>query len=272
MPFPFRLGTTSYIFPAGLVENVQRLAGLVDDIQLILFETETLSNIPSPEVVEQLRDEAERNRLSYTVHFPLDLPPGADDPHVAPMRMAERIIRCTLPLRPWAYVAHLDGVPEYARGPAANWERWRRDSRSLLERLISWCGDPRLICVENLIRFPHEVILPLLDELPISFCLDAGHLWFNGHDPVPLFRRYQDQVRMIHLHGICNGEDHCSLEHLPRETLFRFLDEVYASGYHGVVTLEVVGMENFFSSWRVMLEWVAHAGAGQRGPAPLADA
>ncbi|MGC8827612.1 MAG: cobamide remodeling phosphodiesterase CbiR, partial [Anaerolineae bacterium] len=77
MPFPLRLGTTSYIFPAGLVDNVQRLAGMVDDIELILFETETMSNIPTPRILEDLRAEAKRSRLSYTVHFPLDLPPGA---------------------------------------------------------------------------------------------------------------------------------------------------------------------------------------------------
>lgn len=270
MPFPLRLGTTSYIFPAGLVDNVQRLAGLVDDIELILFETETMSNIPTPRILEDLQAEAERNRLSYTVHFPLDLPPGADDPNAAPLRLTERIIRCTLPLRPWAYIAHLDGVQEYARGPAANWERWRREGRALLERIIAWCGDPRLICVENLVRFPYEAILPLLDELPISFCLDAGHLWMVGHDPVPLFRLYRGRVRVIHLHGVRDGEDHVSLEHLPRETLFRFLDEVYASGYDGVVTLEVVGMENFFSSWRVMVEWAGHAGAGRQGSPPAA--
>lgn len=268
MPFPFRLGTTSYIFPAGLVDNVQRLAGMVDDIELILFETETQSNMPTPQVIEELLAEAERDHLSYTVHFPLDLPPGADDPNAMPMRMAERVIQCTRPLRPWAYIVHLDGVQEYASGPAANWERWRRESRALLERIIAWCGDPRLICVENLVRFPHEVILPLLDELPISFCLDAGHLWLKGEDPIPLFRLYRERVRVIHLHGIHDGEDHNSLEYLQRDKLFCFLDEVYASGYDGVVTLEVVGMDNFFSSWRVMVEWAGHAGASRRGGRP----
>ncbi|MGQ9516247.1 MAG: cobamide remodeling phosphodiesterase CbiR [Anaerolineae bacterium] len=268
MPFPFRLGTTSYIFPAGLVDNVQRLAGMVDDIELILFETETQSNMPTPQVIEGLLAEAERDHLSYTVHFPLDLPPGADDPNAMPMRMAERIIQCTRPLRPWAYIAHLDGVSEYARGPAANWARWRREGRALLERIIAWCGDPHRICVENLVRFPHEAILPLLDELPISFCLDAGHLWLKGEDPIPLFRLYRERVRVIHLHGIRDGEDHSSLEYLQRDTLFRFLDEVYALGYDGVVTLEVVGMDNFFGSWRVMLEWAMHAGAGRQGGRP----
>jgi sugar phosphate isomerase/epimerase len=271
MPFPVRLGTTSYIFPAGLVENVQRLAGLVDDIELILFETETASNMPTPRILEDLIAEAERNRLSYTVHFPLDLPPGADDPNAAPMRMVQRIIACTRPLRPWAYIAHLDGVNEYARGPAANWERWRKEGRALLERIIAWCGDPRLICVENLVRFPYEAILPLLDDLPISFCLDAGHLWLKGDNPIPLYRMYRDRVRVVHLHGVRDNEDHVSLEHMPRDVLFAFLDELLQSGYDGVVTLEVVGMDHFFSSWRVMLEWAQHAQGGDR-PSPPARA
>jgi hypothetical protein len=36
----FRIGTTSYIIPAGIVPNVAYLAPQVDDVELVMFETD----------------------------------------------------------------------------------------------------------------------------------------------------------------------------------------------------------------------------------------
>ena len=55
----FRIGTTSYIIPAGILPNVRHLAGRVSDIQLVLFETdEQGSNLPDEALRCALRDEA----------------------------------------------------------------------------------------------------------------------------------------------------------------------------------------------------------------------
>jgi hypothetical protein len=43
---PYRLGSTSYVWPAGLVPNVRRLGPLVDDVELVLFDLEERSNLP----------------------------------------------------------------------------------------------------------------------------------------------------------------------------------------------------------------------------------
>ena len=45
--FPFRLGTTSYILPDEIIPNVRHLAGKVEDIELVLFESEEFSNLPT---------------------------------------------------------------------------------------------------------------------------------------------------------------------------------------------------------------------------------
>ncbi|MCX7010033.1 MAG: hypothetical protein NTY53_22795 [Kiritimatiellaeota bacterium] len=36
----FRVGVTSYVYPADILPNVERLAGRVDDVELVLFESE----------------------------------------------------------------------------------------------------------------------------------------------------------------------------------------------------------------------------------------
>jgi hypothetical protein len=44
--FPFRLGTSSYIIPDEILPNIQYLKDLVDDVEIVLFESDEYSNIP----------------------------------------------------------------------------------------------------------------------------------------------------------------------------------------------------------------------------------
>jgi hypothetical protein len=37
--YPFRIGTTSFIYPAGYTENVARLGPHVDEIEILMFES-----------------------------------------------------------------------------------------------------------------------------------------------------------------------------------------------------------------------------------------
>ncbi|RME36673.1 MAG: hypothetical protein D6793_05375 [Thermoflexia bacterium] len=74
----FRLGSTSYVYPADILPNVQRLAGLVEDVELVLFEIPQASNLPDIRTIEGLREVARRYRISYTVHLPTDLQLGAE--------------------------------------------------------------------------------------------------------------------------------------------------------------------------------------------------
>jgi hypothetical protein len=74
MNFPFRLGTTSYIIPAGILPNVHYLADRVQDVELILFDLDGgPSNLPTPDQTAELRQVAAHKHLTYTVHLPLDL-------------------------------------------------------------------------------------------------------------------------------------------------------------------------------------------------------
>jgi len=40
--YPFRLGATSYIIPAGMLPNVRYLAGKVQDVELLLLKWMTV--------------------------------------------------------------------------------------------------------------------------------------------------------------------------------------------------------------------------------------
>ena len=106
-----RIGTTSYIVEAELDVNAAYLAGKVQDMQLVLFDVENgPCNFPSPEMVAKLQAVADAHDFTYTVHLPLDIRLGDDGSadHLS-MQQAQRVIEMTRPLRPFAYVLHLDG-------------------------------------------------------------------------------------------------------------------------------------------------------------------
>jgi hypothetical protein len=49
---PFRIGTTSFVYPARWLANVERLAGRVDDVEILLFEL--AGDAPGPDELAAL--------------------------------------------------------------------------------------------------------------------------------------------------------------------------------------------------------------------------
>jgi len=255
-PLPFRLGSTSYVYPADILPNVRRLAGVVDDIELVLFEVEDYSNLPDRATVAELKDIAARYDLSYTVHLPLDLRLGSGDEALRhpSIGKALKVIRATRELEPWAYIVHLDGAEPLVASTPSAWERWQGECVQALEFLARECGDAKLLCIENLESYPLERVVPILEELPASLCLDVGHFWLAGADPLPYLRRYLNRARVVHIHGVA-GRDHKSLACVPAEALHAVLSELCQRRFRGVVTLEQFSQEEFFTSWKLLLQW-----------------
>jgi sugar phosphate isomerase/epimerase len=259
---PYRLGATSYVWPDGILANVRQLGPLVDDVELVLFEVDGYSNLPGASTCTELNALAETHSLTYTVHLPLDLTLAQ------PRSLAEagKVIASTRELEPWAYVLHLDGRQPVA-GSAESVEgnpslatatRWRRDALHILEEIAAMAGGPQWLCIENLENYAPEHFLPLLEELPVGLCIDIGHLWLTGRDPLSYLDRYLARTRAIHLHGIkVSGSepyDHESLQHLGVEWVAPVLNLLSARRYAGVLTLEVFGQEDFQSSRSLVAE------------------
>lgn len=245
----YRLGTTSYILPEAILPNVRYLAPRVDDVELILFEVKDGgSNLLSLEEVSELAALAMQHDLSYTVHLPLDLRLGIDgDERHSSLEKAKVVIDRTRMLEPWVYVLHLDGknIQDHAK--------WVDQAARALGLAADWAGGPDRLAVENLEGYPLDFIDPVLDQVPVSRCLDIGHLWLDGHDPVPYLERHLEQARAVHLHGI-GSRDHQALTHIDPAELRRVLATLDAGGYEGVLTLEVFGREDFESSMAVLRE------------------
>ncbi len=250
----FRLGTTSYIIPADILPNVEFLAPQVDDVQLVLFETDEYgSNLPDAAVRQRLLQLAADHGLTYTVHLPLDLAFGSDGEalHLSLVK-ARRVIEATQDLNPVAYTLHLDGRPLLADGGCEPEQvaAWQANACRALETVSGWVSDPALLCIENLERWDPEAFTPVLARVPVSRTIDVGHLWLQGVDPMPHLRRWGPRTRVVHLHGI-DGRDHKSLAHVAAaevRPIVRWLETEFS----GVLTLEVFNEPDLQSSLAVL--------------------
>lgn len=251
--YPFRLGTTSYILPDDILPNVRYLAGKVRDIELILFEVDDgPNNLPSDEVIDELLHIAQQHDMTYTVHLPLDLKLGEDgSDRDQSLIKAKRVIDCTRGLDPWAYVLHLDGRSVRTSTHRPLIRRWQDHSVRALEIVSEWAGSTEKLAVENLETYPLDFIQPVLDRIPVNRCVDIGHLWLDGHDPIPYLQAALPRTRVVHVHGTAE-RDHRSLAFMPQEKVCDVWNELVHSNYEGVLTLEIFSEEDFVSSLDVL--------------------
>ena len=247
--YTFRLGTTSYIIPAGILPNVRYLAGKVQDVELVLFEVEEgSSNLPNREQIAEMRSIAVDNDLTYTIHLPLDLR-LADDGSLRheSLEKAKRVIDCTRELDPWAYVLHLDGKSVRDGATIEAMQRWQENAVRSLEIVGDWAGDMKKLAVENTEGYPLNFCEPVLERIAVSRAVDIGHIWLDNNDPVEYLRKALPRTSVIHIHGI-DGRDHKSLEHVPAEKLRVVLDELLRAKYCGIFTIEVFSENDFLTS------------------------
>ena len=244
----FRVGTTSYILPDDILPNVEYLAPRVDDVELVLFETdEHGGNLPDAALRGRLMALAAEHDLTYTVHLPLDLRLGDGGASTdLSLVKARRVIDATRDLHPYAYTAHLDGMLLMQHPTAAELATWQANALHALEAVLDWLARPELLCIENIERWDPAAFAPVVDALPVGLAADVGHFWLQGADPLAFLDRWAGRVRVVHLHGIA-GRDHASLRHIPAERLDPVVDYL-RQRFEGVLTLEVFNGNDLESS------------------------
>lgn len=237
----WRLGATSCVLPADIMTNVRQLAPLVEDIQLLFFESAAKSRLPQPLDVSALREIAEEHALSYTVHLPTDIALGAAARAEREEGIAEivRLMARLAPLGVRSFDLHL------VRDRYLPEALWLDNLVAGLHELSGALGEEKkLVAVEN-IEYPYGLVAPLVEEYGFGVCLDLGHLVRYGHDlqeGLSLLPR----VLHLHYHGVQDGRDHQALTDADQA---RMLDRRLAEvGYDGVVTLEMYSLENLKDS------------------------
>jgi sugar phosphate isomerase/epimerase len=247
--FPFRLGAPSWVVPGDLAFNVNRLAALVDDVQLLFFESAGARGLAHDLDLTLLRDQADQHDLTYTVHLPTDIHLADRAPRTRQQGIEEivRLVEKTAPLAPSALDLHLTGGDPSTHG-------WRDRLSDSLSRLAAALGPEwsRRLAVEN-IGYPIDMVQDLVRAHGLAFCLDFGHVAHYGHDWESA-RQLLPEAIHLHYHGLADGKDHRALTVAMGPFTRQLLTDLRQSSYTGVLTLEIYHLEQFITSACLLAE------------------
>jgi sugar phosphate isomerase/epimerase len=252
--FPFKLSTTSYIYPDEIVPNVARLAPYFDEIELVLFESRGQDSIPNNIQIKQLMDLSHLHQVGFNVHLPIDISLGdeRDEVRMNGISIIKMVIKQTLYLNPSFYTLHLDLINEKGQDEL-DIKGWRRHLIQCLEEILNDGIESKRISIETL-GYPFEWIEDIVRKFGFSICLDIGHILIHGHDLQHYLEEYLPGTSIVHLHGFQNGTDHLGIEKLPEPFLKTILS--YLHHYHGIVSIEVFSIDELKSSLAVLEgEW-----------------
>jgi sugar phosphate isomerase/epimerase len=254
-PFPFRLGTTSYILHDDILPNIRFLKDKVDNIELLLFESDQTSNYPSSSTIKELNAVAADSDLTYTVHLPLQIPLATRD---EPQRRKNtelmlRAIEATAKLNPHAWELHLEPDAILPNPMIPDIPAWQNAALKSLNEIKASGIDPQRIGIETL-EYDFQIALPVIEQAGFGFCLDIGHIWFRRFNEGWHLKNILPRARSFHLHGFNDERDHKGLNFIPQAQLRRFTDAVSSlpDAAGRVVTIEVFSEHSFKQSMEAL--------------------
>ncbi|MFN4216740.1 MAG: cobamide remodeling phosphodiesterase CbiR [Brevinematales bacterium] len=241
-----RIGTTSYIFPAGETakesyeKNIELLAPHIGIIQLLLLGRDYGDIWQDKAWLNSLVQMKLEYGLDFVVHLPLDLHiwPDMNEKHFAIMK---KLLGNLESLEPSGYVLHLeksDGLKAERYIPC---QRDKEFFGRLMDRLASLGKYPFLF--EN----THYDLCFFAEEIyasPFGVCFDIGHWWLLGRKGEDFFQSFQNRIRLVHVHGIQGEKDHQSLAVLSSERL----QQVLSFEKHVPLIIEVFSLADLVSS------------------------
>ena len=242
--YPFRLGTTSFIYQDGYVPNVKMLGPYIDEIELLLFESKPGSLLKNNEIKE-LSLLSKEFDLTYNIHLPTDIFFGHKDPAVRQHAVETilRVLDLTSPLFPSTCTLHLSY--DEASSDKEYVKRWQELTCETIKQLINLGVKAEEISIENL-NYPFVWVEDIVSVFNFSVCMDIGHLIVCGVDIKNFYKSYCDNISIIHLHGVENGHDHLSLNRLPEERVGEIIEIL--NKFTKVVSIEVFSYEDLTSS------------------------
>lgn len=233
--FPFRLATTSYIYPDHILPNARLLAPYLDEMELILFESK---NLPTRKEISGLSTLHEKQAFSYNVHLPLDISLGhpLENKRKEGIMTVQKTVTLTRSLNPSTYTLHY----VCDDGGEKNFSLWQKHIAQSTEAILKTGIEPESLSIETL-NYPLAWVEDIINDFGLSICLDLGHIILNGEDPRCYLSKYLERVSAIHMHGVYEGRDHLGLEVLDEAVLadwLRFLKE-----YTGTLSIEVFSFD-----------------------------
>lgn len=245
--YPWNLGVTSFVIPADVVANVEQVATMVDDVQLLFFESAANAKLDNPIDLAKLQQIAAEHVLSYTVHLPTDIRLGAPDESLRRQGIdeIERLVSELEVISPRSFDLHLNRE-EIVLSEWFDCLEWS------LENLAVRLGEAaNLIGIEN-IDYELDLIRPLIEKYPFNPCIDVGHILFYGQDLQSALNTYLPSAIHVHLHGIADGKDHQAFDADTFQPWNAIGKNMQEKDFTGTVTLELYSIDKVYDSLAVL--------------------
>lgn len=261
---PYIISAPSMVFGMDLLENVRLLASLVDNIEIVLYNTPTLHNFPSHKEILTLKKIGEQENVTFTVHLPSSLEVASQDKKIrkGSIHLAVELFYNMAEINPIHYILHIPftsptlvPVPGLYFTPECQekWDEWTKRALESLEMLNETMGRSNKLLIEN-INYSPFFLEPLLKNGLCELCLDLGHLILGRENVTEVIKQYLNFTKEIHLHGVKGYEEHLSLSILHKNLVQEWLKYLIKSSFKGVINLEVFNPKDLKSSMEIVFE------------------
>jgi len=253
------------VFGEDLSENVRILAGLVDHVEIVLFQTPTLHNIPGSQEIRKLKKIGEQENITFTVHLPASLEIASPDKtrRKESLQLTKELLVETSGLDPLHYILHIPfsaptlvpvpGLYFAKKNPQTCWDEWTKRALESLAALHEKLGESNRLLVEN-INYSPSFLEPFWKGRLCGLCLDIGHLILGKENVTESLEKYMNVARVIHIHGVRGYEEHLSLSALPEAQVREWLECLIGRFFQGIMILEVFTPEDLKESTAMIVE------------------
>jgi sugar phosphate isomerase/epimerase len=255
------------VYGKDLLKNVALLAKMLGHIEIVLFYTAELHNIPGASEIEYLKRIGEATHTSYSIHLPAFLEIASRDrkKRKESIQLAVDIITRMSAVHPLHHIIHIPFtiptlVPEpgvyFSRHQQKQFNDWTMRALNSLKELKEKSGQGTKILVEN-INYSPLFLEPFLSTELCRLCLDVGHLLLGRENVMDTLKYYLNITDEVHLHGVLDGQEHLSLSVLPAGKVSKWVRFLWQSGYKGIVNLEVFTPADLEESINIMSEIIS---------------
>ncbi len=262
--FPFIISAPSMVFGMDLLENVRLLAGLVNNVEIVLYNTPNIHNFPNQKEIGTLKKIGDQENVTFTVHLPASLEVASQDKKIRKesIQQAKDLLNSLAEINPIHYILHIPftqptlvPVPGLYFTPECQekWDEWTKRALESLEMLNETMGRSNKLLVEN-INYSPFFLKPFTKNGLCELCLDLGHLILGQENVIELIKEYLHVTKEIHLHGVKGYEEHLSLSMLSKDLVWKWLRYIIRSHFNGVINLEVFNPKDLKSSMEIVFE------------------
>ena len=131
------------VFGEDLLGNVRRLSPLVDYVEIVLFRTPELHNLPTASEIRELKKIGAGEGIAFTVHLPASLEPASKDQNLREesLKIIHETCRQMEDLDPVHFILHLPfSAPTLVPVPGLYFKRMAFAGYAWIWAICSWAG------------------------------------------------------------------------------------------------------------------------------------